>query len=108
MALKAVLGLLFAASLASAHPGGHEAIHQHAARPLKGRDLNHCSKRFGEPEFNKRFVEKNGDEFLRLRRSLGVEEHDRYVSRADSCQRVSRSRFVLFLWDGGTASEREG
>lgn len=81
MALKAIFGLLLAASLATAHPGGHEAIHQHAARPLKGRDLNHCSKRFSEPQFHKRFVEKNGDEFLRLRRSLGVEDHERYVPR---------------------------
>lgn len=79
MTLKAILsGLLLAAPLTAAHPGGHEAVAHHAARPLKGRDLNHCSKRFQEPEFHKRFVEKNGDEFLRLRRSAGIEPHDRY------------------------------
>lgn len=79
MTLKAVLsGLLLAAPLAVAHPSGHEPVPQHAARPLKGRDLNHCSKRFKEPTFQKRFVEKNGDEFLRLRRSAGIEPHDRY------------------------------
>ncbi|KAL2113909.1 hypothetical protein VUR80DRAFT_1762 [Thermomyces stellatus] len=77
MTLKAVLsGLLLAAPLAVAHPSGHEPVPQHAARPLKGRDLNHCSKRFKEPTFQKRFVEKNGDEFLRLRRSAGIEPHD--------------------------------
>lgn len=79
MGLKAILsGLLLAVPLAAAHPGGHEALAQHAARPLKGRNLNHCSKRFAEPEFNKRFVEKHGDEFLRVRRSAGLEPHDRY------------------------------
>lgn len=79
MTLKALLsGLLLAAPLAVAHPGHHEEVAQHAARPLKGRDLSHCSKRFKEPAFHKRFVEKNGDEFLRLRRSAGIEPHDRY------------------------------
>ncbi|SPO01457.1 related to protocatechuate 3,4-dioxygenase beta subunit [Cephalotrichum gorgonifer] len=77
MELKAIIAglLLAAAPLASAHPG-HEPVPHHAARPLKGRDLNHCSKRFAEPQFHKRFVEKNSDELLRLRRSVGVEPHD--------------------------------
>lgn len=89
MTLKALLGGLFlAAPLAVAHPGGHEheALAQHAARPLKGRDLSHCSKRFKEPEFHKRFVEKNGDEFLRLRRSAGIEPHDRYEKLSGAFQ----------------------
>ena len=79
MELKAILaGLLATAPLAVAHPG-HERVPSHAARPLFGRDLNHCNKRFKEPEFAKRYVEKNGEEFLRLRRSLGIEPENRYV-----------------------------
>lgn len=76
MELKSVLaGLLAAAPAVLAHPG-HERVPSHAARPLLGRNLDHCAGKFQEPAFAKRFTEKHGEEFLRLRRSIGMEPAD--------------------------------
>lgn len=73
MALKNLLaGLLLAAPLALAHPAG-EKVYAHRALPLERKSLNHCQKRFSEPEFIKRTVESHGRELTRLRRKRGLE-----------------------------------
>lgn len=72
MGLKSLLSsALLAAPLAFAHPGHHEEAPSH---PLEARDLNHCARAFNDPDLVKRTVEFHGNEYARLRRSLGLEE----------------------------------
>jgi len=75
MGLKSALVSLFLVlPLGWTHPGHEEKIYQHAATPKEARSLDQCQKAFSEPEFVKRTVERHGEEFLRLRRNLGVED----------------------------------
>ncbi len=66
-------GLLLAAPLVLAHPGPDHI----PLLPIERRDLNHCQKEFSHPEFVRRTVERHGEEYERLRRSLGLEPEDR-------------------------------
>ncbi|KAB5581141.1 Intradiol ring-cleavage dioxygenase-like protein [Coniochaeta sp. 2T2.1] len=71
MTLKASLtALVLTTSLGWAHPG-HEKIYQHAPEV---RSLGHCDKAFSQPEFVKRTVEIHGEELVRLRRAMGLED----------------------------------
>jgi hypothetical protein len=80
MSLKASFtAVVLTACLAWAHPG-HEKVYQHAPEV---RDLGHCDKAFSHPEFVKRTVERHGDELHRLRRAVGLEADQGYVTPRD-------------------------
>jgi hypothetical protein len=89
MGLKnCIATLLLAVPLGLAHPGHEEKVYQHNALPLERKSLAHCDKEFNHPEFIKRTVEVHGEELLRLRRALGIEEPEAYGHQSDTpiCQ----------------------
>ena len=77
MGLKSFLSsALLAAPLVFAHPGHREEAPAH---PLEARDLQHCAREFNDPDLVKRTVEFHGNEMARLRRSIGLEDVQKYV-----------------------------
>ncbi|CAK7230017.1 hypothetical protein SCUCBS95973_007431 [Sporothrix curviconia] len=75
MLSSSLLLLLQLAASAWAHPAGH-GEEAPVPQPLERRNLDHCDKEFGDPEFLRRTVESHGKEYARLRRAIGLEAPD--------------------------------
>jgi hypothetical protein len=84
---SSVLSVLLAAAplgLAHPHPDGlfsSKGLYQHAAVPLKERNLDHCNSHFQEPDFVHRTVKRHAEEFARLKEARGLKA-DKYGPRS--------------------------
>ncbi|CAK7235785.1 hypothetical protein SBRCBS47491_009413 [Sporothrix bragantina] len=90
MLSTSLLLLLQLAATAWAHPHGH-GEEAPVPQPLERRNLDHCDKEFGDPEFLRRTVESHGKEYARLRRALGLEAPDPAVLGEQAANRRKRS-----------------
>ncbi|KAL1874354.1 hypothetical protein VTK73DRAFT_437 [Phialemonium thermophilum] len=94
---SSLAALLLAVPWTLGHPG--EKVPLHAA--TLPRSLNHCKKRFSEPEFVRKTVEIHGREFSKVRRAFGFEqEHEPMIHKRDyiSVNRIDHKSNKTVSW----------